>query len=158
MTPKKKLPICASTFELSNLGISWISISLSSVQTRVKLKAKEEPKAQGLQRFWMVKFRVVFSSPPKAKLIFELKASTWSVPHDCFIQAAVPNALHSPGLSYIYMTADQGLNSPLSQRPDLWDNSQGRWNHEVQHLVPNGEFWGIMADHGHHKSIETSVW
>lgn len=47
--PKKKLPICASTFELSNLGISWISISLSSVQTRVTPKAKEEPKAQGLQ-------------------------------------------------------------------------------------------------------------
>lgn len=38
--------------ELSNLGISWISISLSlPYRVQPKAKAKEEPKAQGLQDF-----------------------------------------------------------------------------------------------------------
>ena len=97
--PKKN---CQSAHPRLNFRILE-SLGSPSPFHQCKLELSQRPKRSRRPKvckiFWMVKFRV-FSSPPKAKLIFELKASTWSIPHDCFIQAAVPNALHSPGLSY----------------------------------------------------------
>lgn len=69
------------------------------------------------------------------------------IPHDSFIQAAVPNALHSPGLSYIYMTADQGPTHWASDRIRgiiLREGETMRYSTWCQ-MANSEESWQIMA-------------
>lgn len=100
--PKKN---CQSAHPRLNFRILE-SLGSPSPFHQCKLELRQRPKRSRRPKvckmFWMVKFRV-FSLSSKGKInLWTQSIHMIHIPHDCFIQAAVPNALHSPGLSYIY--------------------------------------------------------